>query len=230
MKKLIAFLTICVFCELFSIPELKNENDVLQYVKTFLPTNPIILEAGGNLGEDTLRMKSFWPNATMHVFEPLPLSFKKMKEATEHLSNINYYPYALSDHTGTTNFYINIPNNGASSIGRPLAFNQDEFDPTSINVKCLTINAWVKLYNINHIDFMWLDMESHELYALKNSLNVLNTVRAIYTEVAYTPVRGNSCLYPDLKKFLEDNNFSEVWKMNCGRFGNALFIKKDLLQ
>lgn len=206
------------------------QDQILSYIKRFLPQSPVILEAGGDTGEDTVRMKTAWPNATMHVFEPLPWSFETIVKKTKHLPNINCHQYALTDFSGETNFHVDIPNNGSSSIGAPLSFNRGEFDPTPIKVSCITLDEWAEQNNVNHIDFMWLDMESHELYALKKGIKVLDTVKVIFTEVAYEPVREGSCLYPDLKKFLEEHGFIEVWKWQVARFGDALFIKKDLLQ
>lgn len=101
---------------------------------------------------------------------------------------------------------------------------------TPINIPCITLDNWANINNISHIDFMWLDMESHELCALQHALNILETVKAIYTEIAFVPVRQNSGLYPDLKKFLELHGFYEVWKSaSGGRFADALFVKKNLV-
>lgn len=201
--------------------------EMLGYVQQFLPSNPTILEAGGHFGEDTIRMKEIWPHATMYVFEPLPSSFKKMVSDTEHLSSVFCYPYALTTFSGVTNFYIDIPNNGASSIGYPVAWNEGEFDKTPIQVPCITIDEWAREQNVSGIDFMWLDMEGHELYALKHALNILGTVKVIFTEISFVPVRQDSCSYTDLKSFLELQGFHEVWKTgSSGRYGDALFMRK----
>lgn len=206
------------------------QDNILTYIKKFLPASPVILEAGGDNGDDTIRMKTAWPDATMHVFEPLPWSFQTIVKKTNHLPNINCYQYALTDFSGETDFHVDIPNNGSSSIGAPLSFNKGEFDPKPLKVACITLDEWAEQNNVNQIDFMWLDMESHELYALKKGTKILDTVKVIFTEVAYEPVREGSCLYPDLKKFLEEHGFVEVWKWQVARFGDALFIKNDLLQ
>lgn len=199
---------------------------MLSYVKSLLPLNPIILEAGGNCGEDTIRMKSMWPNATMHVFEPLPISFEKMMLSTKHLSLVHCYPYALTTFSGETNFYIDIPNNAASSVGYPVEWNEREFNKTPIKVPCITINQWAKLNNISKIDFMWLDMEGHELSALRHASDILKTVKVIFTEISFVPIREDSCLYKDLKNFLESEGFREIWKSSDdGTFGDALFVK-----
>lgn len=208
----------------------RNNDEILRYVKSYLPESPVILEAGGNLGEDTVRMKRVWPQATMHVFEPLPSSFAILIAETAHLADVFCYPYALTSYSGTTHFYIDIPNHAASSIGYPVAWNQAEFDKTPIEVPCITLSDWAQEYTIPPIDFMWLDMEGHELYALQHASDLLNNVKAIFTEIALVPIREDAGLYPDLKKLLEQHGFIEIWKSckDTERFGNALFIKKHL--
>lgn len=81
---------------------------MLHYVKRFLPAAPVILEAGGCKGEDTQRIKGVWPNAIMHVFEPLPISFKALIKNTRHLKGVNTYQYALTSYSGTTKFYVDV--------------------------------------------------------------------------------------------------------------------------
>jgi FkbM family methyltransferase len=216
---------------LFSQLSFKNPDEMLAYVKQYLPENPVILEAGGRFGEDTVRMKSLWPNATMHVFEPLPSSFKTMLDAVSHLSNVHCYPYALTSYCGSTDFYINTGNLGACSINAPVSWNEEEFEKTPIKVPCTTLNKWMRGQAISHIDFMWLDMEGHELHALRHGIDVLKTAKAIYTEVSFMPVRLNSGLYTNLKALLIAHGFSEVWRSTYKeeKYGDALFIKKDLL-
>lgn len=222
----VAFFLVSFHTPNFSNIYFSNEDDMLNYVKKLLPESPVILEAGGHHGEDTLRMKNIWENATIHVFEPLPSSYNTILQNTKSLSNIFTYPYALSNYTGITNFYINFHNDGASSINKPVNFNQHEFEKIPINVNCITIDNWAMQHNVSCIDFMWLDMEGHELFALKNSLRILSSVKAIYTEVIFTPVRENCCLYIDLKKFLESQGFNEICKLYYNdRFGNVLFLK-----
>jgi FkbM family methyltransferase len=230
MRKIFVILLSIVYVTItpnveFSLVDYHNE--ILAFLSSILPINPVILEAGGHFGEDTIRMKSVWPQATIHTFEPLPSSFIQMVKNTCHLPSVFCYPYALTTFSGKTNFYIDIPNNAASSIGYPVEWNESEFDKTPIQVSCSTINEWARLHDISKIDFMWLDMEGHELYALQHALDILNTVEAIFTEISFEPIREGSCLYTDLKKFLELEGFYEVWKTSeKGRFGDALFMRR----
>lgn len=225
--KLIKNIVICIALITKSLLMAHYQNAVLRRVQKLLPENPVILEAGGRFGEDTKNMKHIWPGATMHVFEPVPSSFEIMKKNVVGLSDVFCYPYALADYEGKTQMYTNENNPGAASIGYPVEWNKHEFDTDHpIQVPCTTINAWAARNNIEKIDFMWLDMEGYELYALQYSLDILHSVRAIYTEISFTSVREGSCSYRALREFLEANGFREVWKSsNGGRYADALFVK-----
>jgi len=210
--------------------QFKNPKEVLEYVKQFLPYAPIIVEAGAHHGDDTVNMKSVWPYATMHLFEPLPQSFKIMRKNLINIPQVHFYPLALSNHEGITEFHVNFANTGACSINGPVHWNAAEFEKTPTQIHCSTLDTWAHLYDISHVDFMWLDMEGHELYALQGAKKLLYSVKAIYTEVSYIPVRVNSGNYKDVTVLLEEYGFTEVWRWDVGNgYGDALFIKKDLL-
>ena len=154
-----------------------------------------------------------------------------MLEAINDLPDVHGYPYALSTYSGTTNFYLNPGNIGACSINAPVSWNEKEFEKTPIKIPCTTLNEWMLEHEITHVDFMWLDMEGHELYALQHGTDLLKTVKAIYTEVSFVPVRINSGAYTDLNALLIAHGFSEVWRSTYKeeKYGDALFIKKELL-
>ncbi len=143
---------------------------------------------------------------------------------------ISSYPYALGKDVCTVDFYINPNNDGSCSIGKPVEFNESEFLEEPIKVNCITLDYWKNLFKIGKIDFAWLDMEGYELYALEAGMSVLKDLKVIFTEVDFVPVRVGSCNYKDLKKFLESLGFKEVWITKYShRFGDALFVRKDLL-
>lgn len=208
---------------------------ILEIIEKYLPTNPNILEAGANCGEDTVIMGNKWPSGKIFAFEPVDASFQQILEKTKSLSNVYPFKYALSDKIGKTNFYICINGNAASSILPPkeildsiLFFDKNK----PIEVPTTTIDQWALENNISHIDFMWLDMEGAELLALKSSPKILSTVKVIYTEVNYQEFREGNCFYTDIKNFLEKLGFKEVWnnswnwtEKNIPWQGNILFVR-----
>lgn len=206
-----------------------HADEVLDYVRQFLPSDPVIVEAGGHWGEDTERLKRIWPQATLHVFEPLPDSYKILVEHTKHLSDVFCYPFALGDFVGETDFYINEENSGASSIGSPLA-KGEMWREKPIRVPITTLAKWQADCQISHVDFMWLDMEGFELFALRNSGDLLSSVSAIYTEVNYQRTRTVCGVFPLLHLFLSMQGFRQVWCTDPNIFGDALYVKTNSLK
>jgi 2-O-methyltransferase len=224
MKKMFLFLIV--------LPVMASDQ-IFDLIKVYFPVDSeiSILEAGGHYGEHTVQMREIWKNSRIYVFEPLPSSYEVLLKNISGKGSIYTYPYALGSNIESVDFYINPNNDGSSSIGKPVEFNKNEFLDTPVKVDCITLNYWKKLHNIEKIDFMWLDMEGHELYALQSGQDVLKDVKVIFTEVDFEQVRVGSCNYKDLRAFLEKLGFKEVWKVKYGhRFGDALFVRKELLK
>ncbi len=205
---------------------------ILRQVSSYIPKNPIIFEAGAHIGEDTERMSGFWPEGTIYAFEPSPPSFEKLVDKTKNLPNVIRYNLALSDYIGETSFYICTDNPGASSTLPPEKwFNLYTFIKTPITVACSTINNWAKLSKVDHVDFMWLDMEGNELKALQQSGNILDTVKAIYIELNNKEFRTGTPHYNTVKQWLEKQGFTSLGETRAYHKGDwwqsdVLFVRK----
>jgi hypothetical protein len=69
-------------------------------------------------------------------------------------------------------------------------------------------------------------MEGNELRALQAGTEMLKTVTAIYTEINLQPFWEGCVLYEDLKRWLEEHGFKEIWVDIIPTWhGNALFVK-----
>ncbi|HJZ24115.1 MAG TPA: FkbM family methyltransferase, partial [Candidatus Babeliales bacterium] len=81
------------------------------------------------------------------------------------------------------------------------------------------------------IDFMWLDMEGYELFALQKGINILQTTKVLFIEVQEKEIRKGSCLQTNIMKFLEKEGFCPIWqsKINSLYQSNILFVRKELL-
>lgn len=199
-------------------------------LKRFLPDNPIILEAGAQFGEDTAWMSEFWPAGQIHAFEPFPKAYSQLKLLPNTKKNIFVYNLALSDKKGIFPFYVA---DGASSLLKPtpninaIYFHADLDHP--LMAPTTTIDQWAQENNITHIDFMWLDMEGNEIHALSGALNILKSVKVIYSEVNLLEFWHDCAQYHTLKAWLEKHNFMEVWSDIVPNWhGNVLFINKNL--
>ncbi len=198
-----------------------------ELIQQFLPENPIILEAGAHIGRDTIKMVRVWPKAQIHAFEPVPALFTKLKQTTFEYSNIHCYSYALSDHQGNATLYESHGIDAVSSLHKPNDYFHIAATFTPITVPTITIDEWAKQHTIGSIDFMWLDLQGHELNALQGALNTLKTTKVILTEINLVARYEHAILYHELRQWLESHNFIlHQEALHKKEWGNALFISK----
>lgn len=220
-----------------SVLPFMNSNIALKFIKKFLPKNPIILEAGAFDGTDTLQMRKLWPDSIIHVFEPVPKIFQKLKEKTKEFKNIFYNMKALSNSNGFAKFHLSedptnnqliTPSGSLLPAKEHKKFHNYTFD-NSMLVKTITINSWAKKNKIEKVDLLWLDMQGFELPALKEGLDILKTAKVIYIEVEFVEAYATQPLYQEVKQWLELQNFELIaldTDPNKNWCGNAIFIKK----
>jgi FkbM family methyltransferase len=221
-------------------------------VQPLLPLNPVIIECGGFDGRDTVLMASRWPKGKIYTFEPVPLLFKRIVKRTHRIPNIKAYPLALADKTGKMIFFLSDYNNsgnpsGSSSLLPPK--DHKEFDQKvtfngQIEVDAMTLDDWAAQEHVDHIDFMWLDMQGYELNMLKAS-KLAKKVKVIYLEVIFIEAYKGQPIYADIKKWMKENGFelialdfnediallgNSVIKpgSNFPYYGNAVFLNKNI--
>lgn len=184
-----------------------------QFISQFLPENPIIIEAGAHIGRDTVKMAKLWPSGKIYAFEPVPELFAKLKENTKEYSNIFCFQLALSNKVGQAVLHVSSgATTAASSLLQPKEYltNRPNVNFRDITVHTITLGAWAEENKVNHIDFMWLDMQGHELEVLRASKNYLPNVSAILIEVSLTERFEGNPLYQDVIDWLLANNFKPI--------------------
>ncbi|MBS0605123.1 MAG: FkbM family methyltransferase [Verrucomicrobia bacterium] len=188
---------------------------VLNYAWNYLPPNPVIIDAGAYDGTDSLQMSQYWPNAQIHSFEPVPELFAHIKSLAAKNGNIHPYQVALSDQNGTATFYLSTlahdPSRilGSSSLLPPKEhLIEDPWIqfPSILEVQTVTLDSWAETQKINHVDFLWLDMQGFELNMIKAS-KLAQNARAIWMEVEFTEVFEGQYQFKDIKDWMEANGF-----------------------
>lgn len=211
-----------------------------EFIATFLPSNPIIVEAGAYDGNDTLLMAKLWPDSQIHAFEPIPDIYLRLYnnvKKNKKRSQITCHPYALGNSTGKAKMfvsYVSAEQFASSSLLAPKehlkAYPYVSF-PKTLEVQVFTLDEWARQNNISHVDFLWLDMQGSELDMLKASTEILPTVRVIYTEVSHKEMYKGIALYEQVKEWLETRGFVAILRDsdNPAQMNNVLFVREELL-
>jgi len=211
----------------FQIKGLTN----ISLLKRYLPTNPIIIEAGAHNGSDTVKLSSLWPQSTIYAFEPVPELFDELKKKITDCGNVIALPLALGDKIGTSKFHVSSKEGtGSSSLLTPKAhlhhfpwinFNRE------IEVSTVTIDEFARQNQLEKIDLLWLDLQGYEYYVLKASPDILKRVTVIATEVNFFELYNGCVLYPAYRKWLESHGFVQVhMERPHTSWGDAVFVRQ----
>jgi FkbM family methyltransferase len=132
----------------------------------------------------------------IYAFEPYSLAIKNFKEHTKGLDKIKLITKAVSDVTGTIELYED------SYAGQSIVKNKDQ--KVCEMVDSIILYDFIKENNIDHIDFLKIDVECAEINIF-NSKN-FDKVLAITDKIALETHGHNEVLKP----ILENNNFKVV--------------------
>lgn len=204
-----------------------------RYISRFLPSNPIVVEAGAHDGEDTYQMSMIWPRGQIHAFEPDPRTYIELVQNLLKCKNVHTYSIALGSYDGVADFYLSKPTSEFGVAGQSSLFpdNPDtwpwpwvEMEKEPISVPIAKLDSWAEKQGIEKIDFLWIDMQGSEYQMLKASPNILKTIKVIKTEYSTKEYYTGTVLFDVLKAFLEAEGFRLI--EICGEtHGDALFIR-----
>lgn len=127
----------------------------------------VIFDVGGNVGNYSKSLALFFgSNTTIHSFEPSKKTFKRFVETTTTFSNIIPYNFGFGEAEDKMLLYTDTDFSGLASVyQRNLKHFGVDMD-ASEEISITTIDKFCSSSNINHIHFLKLDIEGHELKAL----------------------------------------------------------------
>ncbi|MBS4065606.1 MAG: FkbM family methyltransferase, partial [Chitinophagaceae bacterium] len=158
----------------------RSETINKNYIRQFLPANPVIIDAGAHVGGDSIEMCRLYRRAIVHAFEPVPTIFKLLTHNTRKYKQIHCYSIALSNQNGEQTMHVSSgASDGSSSLLKPDVHRTDHpdvFFNETITVFTKTLDTWAAQQQIRRVDLLWLDMQGFELEVLKASHTILPTV------------------------------------------------------
>jgi FkbM family methyltransferase len=177
-----------------------------------------------------LQMKALWKDSTIYSFEPIPYLYQEVSEKIKNLPGINLSQKALAEITGKRTFFVSSgASKGSSSLLPPqkhLEVHPKVTFGQTIDVETITIDDWVKNFNIPKVDLMWLDLQGAEFQVLQAAEKTLTKTTCIFTEVSLIETYKGVTLYPEYKLWLEAKGFKVVWEdISHQDMGNVLFVK-----
>ncbi|MDA8207090.1 MAG: FkbM family methyltransferase [Thermaerobacter sp.] len=141
---------------------------------------PVVVDAGANIGMFTLCVKSCFPAAEVHAFEPVPYVFAKARRNRDFnaFDRIHLNPVGLSRKPGTV--HLTVVAHGTQGTIAPDLVRSDPVD--KIGVPSTTLDLYTSAHDVGEIDLLKIDVEGAELDVLEGSANTLARTRNIVME------------------------------------------------
>ena len=226
---------------------MKNYSKKFHNIKNLIKNKePVIIEIGAHYGEDTLRFKHIFPDASLHCFEPDPRNISIFKKHVQ-LNKVFLYELALTNTVGEKNFYqsfnedkvckvpekydwisledyssLKLNNSGSSSLKK----GYQEILSEKISVRTERFDNWAKNHNIGMIDLVWIDVQGAEgdvIDGMGETIKSINYFWIEYGEKKYEDALSRE----ETIKLFEDKGFYLLNHLSSkNQTGDLLFSRK----
>jgi FkbM family methyltransferase len=155
------------------------EPHFFEIANAFLPNDGIFFDLGANVGFCSFGLAPSRSIADFHLFEASPKMIDLLTKSTELLDrySIKLNHACISDKNGETSFHVRANQSGESHVAT------EEED--GINVPNLLLDQYCREHRISQVDFAKIDLEGHEVPALKGWKAFLGkqNIKALYIEI-----------------------------------------------
>lgn len=183
--------------------------------------NPIIFDVGANIGTSLDEFKEWWPDSTVHCFEPQKECWDSLeKKAIKHgNSYVNKYAVG-NNHNKLTTFYSHDISSGISGFNRVNLNSRDsvylegikkskksieQYEDTLNHERIVEINRldeYLQSKNVKEINLLKIDTQGYEPEVLDGLGNYLSDVEVIITELMFYDYYERSLSFFDIERFL----------------------------
>jgi len=209
----------------------ERTNDYLQKfnrektIKFLIKDNqPLILDVGANVGSSLDEFKEWWPDSSIHCFEPqhecwngLEKSASKFQEKSVVINkcaigsvpnnHATFYSHEIS--TGLSGFNkINLQSQDSIHLNHLLKDNPQslpEYEQSlnqERNVKIIRLDDYLEKLKINHINLLKIDTQGFENQVLEGLGERLADVDVVVTELIFYDYYERSLSFSDIERFL----------------------------
>jgi FkbM family methyltransferase len=153
---------------------------------------PVVIDCGANYGEWTreVRQRLGSDRGKWVALEPDP----SCATILERMDNLEVIQAAVGEQPGLATLYSNQSGSGLASLHerRDTLAQGQEF--TLWSVEIVTLDSVIAQRRLNRVDFLKMDIEGHELFALKGMTNALGrgVVRALSFEFGTSNVNSRT--------------------------------------
>jgi FkbM family methyltransferase len=164
----------------------------------------VIYDIGACYGTWTVLVKSIFPDADVHAFEPLRELRDRFAQATASLKNVTHHQIALGATPGIATMEL-ASFLDASSLLRMTQVQTQEFNAQpagTAEVSIERLDDYVRQNKLTKPDLIKLDVQGYELEVLRGAEECLANASAVISEVSFAEFYKDQCLFEEIVSFL----------------------------
>lgn len=195
----------------------------------------IVIDAGANRGTWTSMARSVFPSASFHMIEPQPVCTRALRELAESSARLHVYPVAI---TAPGVSEVRMVGGGVNGGGTGAwVAEHEEKGLDGVNCPATTLDhLFAGKIPRDARCLCKLDLERHELTALKGAARILRSVEIVLTEVHFFDVNGaGRPIFAHMVSFLQTQGFELYDFASLGarprdmrlQIGDVVFVRND---
>jgi FkbM family methyltransferase len=188
-----------------------------------------IIDVGGNKGQFAFFASRRWPSAIMHVFEPLPAPFAKLKTVMAGRATLHRCALGATD----TEAEIHIASRADSSSLLPLGEEQSRIfgveSVATLRVPVHRLDTLLSEKNVTAPALLKIDVQGFEYEVLQGMGSLSSLIRWIYLEVSFVELYTGQKLFGELDILLRSLGYKLHSRHNMHRSPDGEEVQADLL-
>ena len=166
----------------------------------------VVFDVGANVGNWASFALSVEPSLNMHLFEPSLTTYEQCSQRTWP-SSVRLNHLGLGERKETLQLNIVNPLSGMNSLYQRHGVESAEASTTE-TIQITTLDEYCEEYGIDHIHFMKVDVEGHELAVFRGGIRMLKDRRIDMIQFEYGGCNLDARVYLlDIWEILTENGF-----------------------
>jgi FkbM family methyltransferase len=191
-----------------------------------------LVDVGANVGQFSLLVRRFWPDAQLMAFEPLQGPGAKYRKLFEQDAKAKLLPYAAGPEEAKAEIHVAAKADSSSLL--PISDLQTQLHPGTqeVGTESIEIRRPDDVLPVDDLAgpvFVKIDVQGFELEALKGMPRLLAKAAAVYIEVSFVPLYTGQPLASEIIDFMHGAGFEIVGVHNLAPSSKGESVQADML-
>jgi len=163
-----------------NLGQMQNDGE-FRVIQKFIKSGDIVFDGGANVGLWSAQVVKTKKDVAIYAFEPTPESFEKAKKKLAE-TQVKLFQLALAETDGEKVFFC-YP--GGSQYYNSFFDWMGGKQKQKVKVQCRSIDSFCEEHDLDHIDFLKLDVEGAEFVALTGARQMLEAHKVKFVQFEY---------------------------------------------